>query len=87
MGKVAELVPVLREGAAKTERLRRMPQETVEDSHTSGLMRIAQPERFGGLGPDFDHFLNLATEPARGSNHDQRNPLQRRAIGCFAPSC
>ena len=66
VGKAAELVPVLRERAAKTEQFRRTPLETVGDFHASGLMRIAQPKRFGGLGLDFDHVLDVAAELARG---------------------
>jgi 3-hydroxy-9,10-secoandrosta-1,3,5(10)-triene-9,17-dione monooxygenase len=42
------LVPVLAERAAKTEALRRLPDETFADLVASGLMRITQPRRFGG---------------------------------------
>jgi len=42
------LVPVLRERAAKTEALRRLPDETFADLVASGLLRITQPSRFGG---------------------------------------
>jgi 3-hydroxy-9,10-secoandrosta-1,3,5(10)-triene-9,17-dione monooxygenase len=42
------LVPVLAERAAKTESLRRLPDETFADLVASGLFRITQPARFGG---------------------------------------
>ncbi len=42
------LVPVLRERAAKTEALRRLPDETIVDLHRSGLFRMMQPRRWGG---------------------------------------
>ena len=38
-----ELVPVLRERAARTEELRQIPTETVQDLVSSSLIRIAQP--------------------------------------------
>jgi alkylation response protein AidB-like acyl-CoA dehydrogenase len=42
------LVPVLAERATKAEALRRMPDETIADLVSSGLLRITQPRRFGG---------------------------------------
>lgn len=42
------LIPVLAERAAKTEALRRLPDETFADLAASGLLRITQPKRFGG---------------------------------------
>jgi alkylation response protein AidB-like acyl-CoA dehydrogenase len=42
------LVPVLAERAAKTETLRRLPDETFADLVESGLLGISQPRRFGG---------------------------------------
>ena len=46
--RAAGLVPVLRERAGLTEELRQIPQETVDDFHGSGILRAAQPTRFGG---------------------------------------
>ncbi len=48
MTRARDLVPVLAERALKTEKLRRLPDETVTDLGASGLLRIAQPRRFGG---------------------------------------
>jgi 3-hydroxy-9,10-secoandrosta-1,3,5(10)-triene-9,17-dione monooxygenase len=58
------LVPVLAERAAKTESLRRLPDETFADLVASGLFRITQPRRFGGseltLPDGFDIINQLA---------------------------
>jgi len=56
------MVPVLAERAAKTEALRRLPDETFADLVASGLMRITQPRRFGGAElplPDAFDVINL----------------------------
>jgi len=42
------LVPALRERAAETETLRRMPDATERDLHRLGLFRVVQPARVGG---------------------------------------
>jgi 3-hydroxy-9,10-secoandrosta-1,3,5(10)-triene-9,17-dione monooxygenase len=42
------LVPVLAERAAKTEALRRLPDETFADLVASGLLRLTQPRQLGG---------------------------------------
>jgi 3-hydroxy-9,10-secoandrosta-1,3,5(10)-triene-9,17-dione monooxygenase len=42
------LIPQLRDRAAKTEELRRLPPETERDLHDAGLFRIVQPKRVGG---------------------------------------
>src|SRR5438132_14160677 len=48
------MVPVLKERAARTEQLRQIPPETVKDLIGSGLIRIGNPSRYGGLGVDLD---------------------------------
>lgn len=60
------LVPVLAERSAKTERERRVPDETIADFHRSGLFRVIQPKRFGGLELDFSVFARITRELARG---------------------
>jgi alkylation response protein AidB-like acyl-CoA dehydrogenase len=59
------LVPVLAERAAKTEALRRLPDETYADLLESGLLGISQPRRFGGseltLTDAFD-IINLISQ-------------------------
>ena len=62
----AQLVPVLRERAARTEQLRQIPPETVRDLRDSGLIRIGNPERYGGHGLDIDAAHEVAWELGRG---------------------
>lgn len=60
------MVPVLKSRAARTEELRRIPDETVQDILSSGLHRIAVPKRFGGLDLDYGLDLEVAAELGRG---------------------
>ena len=47
------LIPRLRDRAARTEELRRLPPETERELHESGLFRIVQPKRVGGFELDY----------------------------------
>ena len=47
------LIPQLRDRAARTEELRRLPPETERDLHEAGLFRILQPKRVGGAELDY----------------------------------
>lgn len=60
------MVESLRERASKAEELRRIPRETVDELQSSGLIRVAQPARFGGMGMDFDVAFDIAAELGRG---------------------
>ena len=60
------LVPVLRERAAKTEALRRLPDETVADLHRAGLFRMMQPARVGGSECPYQALVELAAIIGRG---------------------
>ena len=66
LGRASELVPVLKERAHRTEELRRVPAETVEDLLSSGLYRIGVPKRFGGLDVDYGLALDVGVELGRG---------------------
>ena len=69
--RASELLPVLRERAARVEQLRRLPPETVKDLVSSGLVRIGTPRRYGGNGLDIDagHALQqLHRHVRRGSD-------------------
>ena len=57
--KASELVPVLKDRAAHTEELRRIPDETVQDLLASGLHLIGVPKRFGGLDVDYSLMLEV----------------------------
>lgn len=60
------LVPTLRERAAETEDLRRVPDATWRDLHDSGLLRLLQPKRVGGAELDFWHAVQIEAVLARG---------------------
>src|SRR3989442_3931108 len=61
-----ELVPVLKERAAKTEQLRQIPAESVHDLLDSTLIRIGNPERYGGHGLEMDTAYDVSWEVGRG---------------------
>jgi 3-hydroxy-9,10-secoandrosta-1,3,5(10)-triene-9,17-dione monooxygenase len=64
--RAARLVPVLKERAAQAERLRQIPAETVQDLIASGLIRIGNPQRYGGHGLEPDVAHAVAWELGRG---------------------
>ena len=59
------LLPVLKERAARTEQLRQIPPETVQDLVSSGLIRLGNPQRYGGLGIEYDAAFDVAWELGR----------------------
>jgi 3-hydroxy-9,10-secoandrosta-1,3,5(10)-triene-9,17-dione monooxygenase len=60
------LVPVLKERAARAEAARGLLPETVADLDRSGLMRIMQPRRWGGMELDFSIIVDITDIIARG---------------------
>lgn len=64
--RAAKLVPVLKERAARADRERQIPDDTVEDIRSAGFLRIATPERFGGNGCDYNASFEVAMELGRG---------------------
>jgi len=60
------LVPVLRERAGRTEELRQLPEETIDDLHKSGLFRILQPKRVGGSELPFRSIVELVSVIGKG---------------------
>jgi 3-hydroxy-9,10-secoandrosta-1,3,5(10)-triene-9,17-dione monooxygenase len=56
------LMPQLRDRAARTEDLRRLPPETERDLHDTGLFRIVQPKRVGGSELDYVAMLDCAEQ-------------------------
>jgi 3-hydroxy-9,10-secoandrosta-1,3,5(10)-triene-9,17-dione monooxygenase len=66
LSRAEALVPVLRERASRTEELRRVPDETIEDLHQSGLFRILQPRRVGGSELPFRAIVELVSVIGRG---------------------
>lgn len=64
--RAAELVPVLKERASRTEELRRIPDESVRDILCTRLHRIGVPKRFGGLDVAYGLALEVGAELGRG---------------------
>src|SRR6201992_3667861 len=60
------LIPQLRDRAARTEELRRLPPETERDLHEAGLFRIVQPKRGGGSEFDYVALVDCAELLGRG---------------------
>ena len=56
------LIPQLRDRAARTEELRRLPPETERDLHETGLFRIVQPKRVGGSELDYVALIDCAEQ-------------------------
>jgi 3-hydroxy-9,10-secoandrosta-1,3,5(10)-triene-9,17-dione monooxygenase len=56
------LLPVLRERAAYTEQLRRLPEDTFEDFQKAGLFRALQPQRYAGYELDPGTFYQAVME-------------------------
>ena len=59
------LLPKLRERAARSEELRRIPDETIRDFHDAELFRIHQPKRVGGAELEFAAVVTFGALFAR----------------------
>src|SRR5918999_2614170 len=64
-GRAQDLLPKLRERAARCEELRRMPDETLRDFHDAELFRIHQPRRVGGAELEFVTVVTFGALLAR----------------------
>src|SRR5246500_2556007 len=64
--RVRALIPQLRERAARTEELRRLPPETERDLHDAGLFRLVQPKRVGGSQFDYVALIDCAELLGKG---------------------
>jgi 3-hydroxy-9,10-secoandrosta-1,3,5(10)-triene-9,17-dione monooxygenase len=60
------LIPQLRDRAARTEELRRLPPETERDLHEAGLFRVVQPNRVGGSELDYVALVDCAEQLGKG---------------------
>lgn len=58
------LGPDLRARAAEGDRLRTLPDKTIEDLHTSGVLKVFQPKRFGGYEMDWGAQIAIGEELA-----------------------
>jgi len=61
-----DLVPVLRERVQRGEEARIMLPETVADLHRTGVLRVLQPKRWGGMELDFVACFDVCYELGRG---------------------
>jgi 3-hydroxy-9,10-secoandrosta-1,3,5(10)-triene-9,17-dione monooxygenase len=66
IGGARALIPQLRDRAARTEELRRLPPETEQDLHDAGLFRILQPKRVGGAELDYVALVDCAELLGKG---------------------
>jgi 3-hydroxy-9,10-secoandrosta-1,3,5(10)-triene-9,17-dione monooxygenase len=65
--RAASLVPALRNRAAQTEQLRRIPDENLADFRDTGLLQVGNPARYGGHpGVDYDTTFEILMQLARG---------------------
>jgi 3-hydroxy-9,10-secoandrosta-1,3,5(10)-triene-9,17-dione monooxygenase len=60
------MVPKLAERAAKAEELRRIPDETLAELHSTGLFRAFQPSGVGGSELEYGAFIDLCAILGRG---------------------
>jgi len=60
------LIPALRERAPRAEEERIMLPETLADLHRTGLMRVLQPKRWGGMEFDYLAYVDFPELIARG---------------------
>lgn len=60
------LIPQLRDRAARTEELRRLPPETERDLQDAGLFRILRPRRVGGSELDYVALIDCAELLGKG---------------------
>lgn len=66
MARARALVPVLRDRAPRAEEARQLLPEAEEDLHAAGLLRFAQPKRWGGAELDYVALFDIPAELARG---------------------
>src|SRR5215467_16358363 len=66
LARAEALVPVLRERAPRAEQLRRLPDETIADLHSTGLFRMLQPARVGGSELPYRALFELTAVIGRG---------------------
>src|SRR5215203_4671407 len=60
------MIPRLRERAAHTEALRRLPDDIHQEFVENDLYRLYQPRRYGGFEMDYQLQVDVAAEIGRG---------------------
>ena len=66
LARAEALIPTLRERAAATEALRRIPDETIADLVGNGLIRATLPARLGGAEVDYRTMMEIVALISRG---------------------
>lgn len=64
--RIEKIQPLLRDNAAEGERLRRVPDESVDALRAAGAFRIGIPRRYGGLEGNAQDMLDVAAAAAYG---------------------
>ncbi|WP_454698574.1 GTP cyclohydrolase II RibA [Arthrobacter humicola] len=66
LARVDALIPRLRERAEETERIRRIPESTMEDLREAGVFRVLSPKAVGGYGMGVETYVEVVRRLARG---------------------
>jgi 3-hydroxy-9,10-secoandrosta-1,3,5(10)-triene-9,17-dione monooxygenase len=88
-GRAEQLLPKLKERAARCEELRRMPDDTLRDFHDAELFRIHQPKRVGGSELEFAAVVTFGALLARACASSSWNFINflshHLMLGMFPP--
>jgi 3-hydroxy-9,10-secoandrosta-1,3,5(10)-triene-9,17-dione monooxygenase len=88
-GRAEQLLPKLKERAARCEELRRMPDDTLRDFHDAELFRIHQPKRVGGSELEFSTVVTFGALLARACASSSWNFINflshHLMLGMFPP--
>jgi GTP cyclohydrolase II len=66
LARVEELIPRLRERAEETERIRRIPESTMEELKEAGVFRMLAPRASGGFGMGVETYVQVVRRLAQG---------------------
>src|SRR3989442_3883749 len=88
-GRAEQLLPKLKERAARCEELRRLPEDTLRDFHDAELFRIHQPRRVGGSELEFSTVVTFGALLARACASSSWNFINLLShhlmLGMFPP--
>lgn len=66
LARVDGLIPRLRERAAETEEIRRIPEATMADLKAAGVFQMLAPKAVGGFGMGLETYVEVVRRLARG---------------------
>lgn len=66
VARARDLIPALIERSPRANSERRVPDETIETFHSSGIIDVIKPKRFGGHGGTYLTFVDILHELAYG---------------------